>query len=472
MKKYASTRGISSFNDPSRPARRIVIRQCGRLASLGGAYYHAHMDRDKDLVIGRSDALGGTVKAPANKSHSFRALIMAALAQGRSRIVRPAVSNDWMRGVETLEMFGATITPRAGNVWEIVGTGGRLRTPDDIVNCGNSGITLRFFAALAACCEGYTVFTGDHSLRHLRLCGALIEALNDLGAWAVCTKGDGHAPLVVRGMLKGGRIEMDGMDSQPVSALLIALSVADGSAEIIVRNAGEKPWVGLTLSWLDRCGVKYENDNFERYRTFGPQRWSGFDVQIPLDWSAALYPIVAAVITRDSEVRVEGMDIEDAQGDKAVIDVLRRMGAEIEVTSDMVIARSSKLTGCRIDCNDFIDQFMLMAVVGACAEGETVLTNAESCRHKECDRIAEMHKALSRMGADVEERRDGLVVRKSMLRGAAIDSNSDHRMVMTMAVAALAAKGQSRISNVECIKKTFPDFIKQMRTIGCDMQTT
>ena len=408
---------------------------------------------------------------PPNKSHSFRALIMAALAEGNSRIVAPAVSNDWMRGIEALEMFGAEVNPKANQVWEIVGTGGELATPDDVIDCGNSGIILRFFMGLAACCPGYTVLTGDESLRHIRLCQPLIDALNGLGAWAASTKGDGHAPVVVRGRLKGGRAEIDGIDSQPVSALLIAASLADAPTELMVRRPGEKPWVGVTLDWLARCGIDFSNQDFCHYRVRGRSRWDGFEVKIPLDWSAALYPIVAAVLSEDSEVRIPGMNFADSQGDKAVVDVLRKMGADIEIAEDHVAARSSRLTGCEVDCNDFIDQFMLLAVVGALAEGRTVLTNAEVCRHKECDRIAEMQRALSAMGADVQERPDGLVIHGGRaLRGARLDSRSDHRMVMTLAVAGLSADGTTVISNVECVKKTFPGFVGEMQSVGCDMK--
>jgi len=425
-----------------------------------------------NLLVGPSPNLRGSVRIPPNKSHSFRALIMAALAEGNSRIIRPGVSNDWMLATEALEMFGATIEPQAKNVWEVVGTGGKLATPDDTLDCGNSGIMLRFFMALAACCEGYTVLTGDASLRHIRLCQPLIDALGGLGAWAVSTKGDGHAPVVVRGRLKGGHVEIDGMDSQPVSALLIASALADAPAELVVRNPGEKPWVGVTLDWLDRCGVEYSNQDFERFRVRGRSKWSGFEATIPLDWSAALYPIVAALVTPNSEVRVPGMDFHDSQGDKGVIDILREMGADIEVTDEAVIARSSRLRGREIDCNNFIDQFMLLAVVGACAEGETVLTNAEVCRHKECDRIEEMYQALKTLGADVEQRPDGLVVRSSRLRSGALESRGDHRMVMTLAVAALVAGGTTTIRNIECVKKTFPNFVAQMESIGCDLQTS
>ena len=423
-----------------------------------------------DLAVQKSPDLHGTVKVPPNKSHSFRALIMAALAEGTSRIIAPAASNDWMSGIEALETLGAQITPKANSAWEILGTGGELKTPDEVIDCGNSGIILRFFMGLAACCEGYTVLTGDHSIRHIRLCQPLIDALNDLGAWAVSTKGDGHAPIVVRGRLKGGRAEIDGMDSQPVSSLLIAASLADAPSDLIVHRPGEKPWVGVTLDWLGRCGVEYSNDNFEHYRIRGRSRWGAFEAKVPLDWSAALYPIAAAVVTEDSEVRIHGLDFADSQGDKAVVDVLRDMGADIEVADDVIAARSSKLTGREIDCNDFIDQFMLLAVVATRAEGETVLANAAVCRHKECDRISEMYKALREMGADVEERDDGLVIRGGPLRGARLDSHADHRMVMTLAVAGLVADGTTVISGVECVKKTFPAFVAEMQAIGCDMR--
>ncbi|GAH43808.1 unnamed protein product, partial [marine sediment metagenome] len=269
-----------------------------------------------NLSVGPSERLRGEVHIPPNKSHSFRALIMAALADGASHIASPAVSNDWMRGIEALEMFGAEVHPKADDVWEVIGVGGELQTPDDVVDCGNSGLILRFFTALAACCEGYTVLTGDHSLRHIRLCQPVIDALHGLGAWGVCTKGDGHAPVVVRGKLKGGRTEIDAMDSQPVSAILIAASLAEAPSEIIAIRPGEKPWVQMTLNWLQRCGVEFSNENFKRYRVRGHSRWPAFDVTIPLDWSAAMYAIVAAVITPRSELRMPGMDFADCQGDK------------------------------------------------------------------------------------------------------------------------------------------------------------
>ncbi len=513
-----------------------------------------------DLLIRPSTSLRGEVAVPANKSHSFRALLLAGLADGRSTITRPALSGDWQRGVRALRMFGAAVEQAGDDAWKVTGVSGRPKTPNDVIDCGNSGIIFRFFAAAAALCDGYAVLTGDESIRTIRPIGPLLDGLNQLGAWAVSTKGDGHAPVVVRGPLTGGRATIDGADSQFVSALLIAAAAANIQADITARNAGEKPWVGLTLNWLARLGVPVEHDNFERYRLFpspsqgegrgegrflspsgrgrlstgepgeglaaraqsqtqsedrspsppgrgvrgegrsaapvGPPPprppqappsdgrtaeggcatpatpWAGFETTIPADWSAAMYPLVAALVTPGSEVAVTGVDPADPQPDRLLLDVLREMGADIQVGADFVTARSSRLAGRRIDCNDFIDQFMLLAVVGCLAEGETELVNAQIARHKECDRIAAMASALRAMGADLEERPDGLLLRRSNLRGADLDSRADHRMVMTLAVAGLAAQGGSIIRRAECVEKTFADFPAALARLGADVRTT
>ena len=424
-----------------------------------------------NLNVRPSGNLHGRIVLPANKSHSFRALVMAALARGVSHIHRPNTSADWLRGTEALEMLGATVSPEAGDSWVIHGTEGKIATPDDVLDCGNSGIIFRFFAGLAATGAGYTVLTGDESIRRIRPAGPLLEALSQLGAFAVSTKGDGHAPVVIRGPLRGGRAKLSGADSQPVSALLIACALADAPTELTVTEPGEKPWITLTLDWLGRCGVEVSNQDFTTYRVRGRQQWDGFDATIPLDWSAAMYPIAAALITEGSEVHLPGLDPADSQPDRQTIEVLRQMGADIEIGDEGVTARSSTLTGCEIDCNDFIDQFPLLAVVGCCADGETVLTNAEICRHKECDRISEIARALTAMGADLEERQDGLVVRRSVLHGAVLNSRADHRMVMTLATAGLVASGETIISDVKCVRKTFPHFVQEMEKIGAVVMT-
>lgn len=422
-----------------------------------------------DLHVKPSRGLRGEIRVPTNKSHSFRALLLAGLADGESVIRNPALSGDWRRGVEALRMLGATVEQADEATWRVTGFGGRPATPPDVIDCGNSGILFRFMTAVAALGEGHAVLTGDESIRTIRPIGPLLDGLNQLGAWAISTKGDGHGPVVVRGPLTGGSATIDGADSQYVSALLIAASAAQAATHIDVTDAGEKPWVGLTLTWLSRLGVIVRQKDFEHYDVPAGGGWRGFDVTIPADWSAAMYPLVAALVTPDSEVTVVGVDADDPQPDRLAIDALRKMGGDISVDGDRVTARSSRLTGTRIDCNDFIDQFMLLAVAGTLADGQTELVNAEIARHKECDRVSEMAAALGAMGADLDERPDGLVLRKSSLRGADLDSRADHRMVMTMATAALAADGETVIRRAECVEKTFADYPSAMATLGADV---
>ncbi|MDD4890834.1 MAG: 3-phosphoshikimate 1-carboxyvinyltransferase [Phycisphaerae bacterium] len=426
-----------------------------------------------DLIVSASSNLRGEIAPPGNKSHSFRALLLAGLADGVSTIRRPAVSGDWRRGVRALQLLGATVEQMGAEEWKITGVAGRPSTPTDAIDCGNSGLIFRFFtAASALSTRGPVVITGDESIQTIRPIGPLLDGLTQLGASAVSTKGDGHGPVEVRGPLRGGSATIDGPDSQYVSALLIAAAAAGVGVDLRVRNAGEKPWVGLTLHWLKRLGVCVEHENFEHYRL--PRReggcWKGFDYTVPTDWSAAIYPIVAALLTPGSEVMVTGLDPEDPQPDRLVLDVLRAMGGDIRVERDRVIARSSQLVGRRIDCNDFIDQFMLLAVVGALAAGETELVNAEIARHKECDRISEMANALRAMGATVDERADGLRIGRSPLHGVDLDSRADHRMVMTLATAGLAASGETIIRRAECVEKTFADFPAAMGRLGANVR--
>ena len=423
-----------------------------------------------EITIQKSSNLSGKVTIPSNKSHSFRALIMAGLADGTSRIIHPAESNDWMLATEAFEMFGSKISPHANNQWEIQGTGGVLKAPDDVIFCGNSGIFMRFTTALAGIGNGYTVLTGDHSLRQIRPIRPIVDGLNQLGATAFCTRGGDFPPVVVKGPLKGGKAEIDGQDSQFVSALLIAAAKAEGQVEILVNNPGEKPWIDVTLHWLDRVGVEYTNEDYSRYVISGGNTWDGFEYTVPLDWSAALYPVLAALVTENSEVHISGMDYDDTQGDKECLEVLRAMGGDIEIVGDTVIARSSKLRGIDIDCNNFIDQLPLMAVAACLAEGETRIYNAGICRSKECDRITITEEILTEMGADITQTEDGLHIKGSKLHGAEFDSYCDHRMVMAMGVAGLTAVGETTITNCECVKKTFPQFAEEMISIGAEIQ--
>jgi 3-phosphoshikimate 1-carboxyvinyltransferase len=376
-------------------------------------------------------------------------------------------SPDTECAIQAARQFGAVICSTERGL-SIQGVAGYPRTPSDVINAGNSGQVLRFAGALAAHADGSTVITGDASLRSQRPVQPLLEGLAGLGVLAESTRGNGFAPFVVKGPLQPGTAEMDGKDSQPVSALLMAAAFAEGTSEIRVRNAGEKPWIALTLSWLDRIGVQYHQRNFEYFAIQGKRVRPAFEAAIPGDLSSLAFPLAAALVT-NSELLIQNVDMSDIQGDKAVVYLLKKMGAQLEIDSacqSLRILPNGKLKGQVIDANDFIDAVPILAVLGCFAEGETEIVNAAIARQKESNRLACIVAELKKMGADIEETEEGLKVRPSKLKGSAVDSHEDHRLALSLIVAGLGAEGETQVRGVTCIAKSYPSFFADFKKIG------
>lgn len=402
-----------------------------------------------------------SLKIPPSKSHTLRAILFASFAKGVSSVENFLNSPDTDAMILALTKMGARIS-RLGTLLEIEGFDGKPQTPDDVIDCGNSGQVLRFVGAIAALCPGYTVFTGDASIRLNRPAMPLLDGLNQLGATAISSKGNGHAPLIIKGPITNNFAEIDGEDSQPVSGLLIAAAFAPHPIQLKVKNPGEKPWVHLTLDWFSWLGIPYKTLNFTEYFMEGCAKLDPFDYTVPGDFSACAFPIVAALIT-NSELEIQGVDMQDVQGDKAVIPVLEKMGAKFTIAGKtLFVHKGSSLKGMKIDVNDFIDALPILAVAGCFAEGKTEIVNGAIARKKESDRIASIVSELKKMGAKIEETPDGVIVEASSLRGAEVNSFSDHRIALSLAVAALGAKGQTTIQGAECINKSYPTFCKDL----------
>ncbi len=403
--------------------------------------------------------LTGDFWIPSSKSQTLRAILFAALARGVSTISHALDSPDTEAMIRAVKLLGAAVSKKS-DVLEIWGIAGNFQPASDVIDCGNSGLVFRFLTAISALCPHYTILTGDASIRHQRPIKTLLSALEQLGAFAVSSRGDGFAPVVIRGPLLNGIAELDGQDSQPVSALLIAAAFAPHPIELRVTNPGEKPWVDLTLHWLKWLQVAVCREDYRAYRLQGNSEIEAFQYFVPGDFSTAAFPIIAALAT-NSELTLHNLDFTDMQGDKALLSVLQAMGAHFEIDSEkktLKIPKDQILRGIKVDVNDFIDAAPILAVLGCFAEGETEIRNAFVARSKESDRIAAIAKELKKMGAKIEEMPDGLLICKSSLRGAFLDSHLDHRIAMSLSVAALAASGPSRISNVSCIDKTYPRF--------------
>jgi 3-phosphoshikimate 1-carboxyvinyltransferase len=394
------------------------------------------------------------------------------MASGTSEVLHFLHSPDATAMIEAMRTFGAKIDITS-DMLRIKGLNNKLPPAENVIDSGNSGQVLRFVGALAGLCPAYTIITGDPSIRHNRPVQPLLEALSGLGAFATSSRLDGYAPILIKGPMQSGRTQLTGEDSQPVSGMLIACSFLHGKTTIDVSNPGEKPWIDLTLFWLKKCGIAITHKDYASYTVPGNARIEGFHCAIPGDFSSAAFPIAAALITQ-SELTLTNIDMTDCQGDKKIIEVLQRMGARIDVDAakkTLHVRKGGAFQGIAIDVNDFIDAIPILSVIGCYAEGTTELTNASIARKKESDRLHAMATELQKMGAQIEEKPDGLIISRSALKGAHLTSWHDHRIAMSLAVAALGAHGDTLIEGTQCISKTYPTFAHDFRSINAAIET-
>ena len=408
--------------------------------------------------------LTGSVEIPGSKSHTIRAVAIAALADGESRIEHPLESEDTRSAFTAFRALGAEILEEPA-VWRVKGIGGVPQTPQNVIDVGNSGTTMRI--ALGACSllrKDLAVLTGDSQIRR-RPNSPLIGALNDLGARVVSTRGDGCAPIVVEGTLSGGETSLEAVSSQYVTGLLISAPLGAGRSRIRVPLLNERPYVEMTLDWLARQGIVLEHDGLEFFDVPGGQTYKPVSGRIPGDFSSATFFLAAGALT-GNDVTCRGLDMKDTQGDRAVVAYLRQMGAQIDFTEEGIRVCAGDLVGCELDLNDTPDALPMMAALACFARGKTRLVNVPQARIKETDRIAVMRQELSRMGAHIEELSDGLIIEQSDLRGAEVEGHGDHRVVMALAIAAGHAKGATRIHGYEAAAVTFPTFVEALAGLG------
>jgi len=402
----------------------------------------------------------GTVKIPGSKSHTIRSIYIASLADGTSVIRAPLLSLDTEAAIRVCGAFGAEIKKEDDRL-EVTGFGGKPSIPEDVIDVGNSGTTLRLGVSTAALGEGYSLFTGDEQIRS-RPMKPLLQSLNDLGALAVSTRGNGKAPLIVKGRASGGKTGLDAVTSQYLSSLLINAPLFEKDTQITVTKLNEVPYVDMTLSWLDEQDILYEREGYQRFLITGSQSYHTFKKTIPGDFSSASFFFVLGALSEEG-IRLNNLSMTDPQGDKRVIEILKDMGADVKIDKDSIEVKGGELKGRTIDMNDIPDALPVMAVAGCLAEGTTELRNVPQARLKETDRISVMYNELSKMGADITEKEDGLVIKKSRLKSAAVSGFSDHRVVMALAVAGLQVDGETIIDTAESAHVTFPDFFDLIR---------
>ena len=420
------------------------------------------------LLKVKPSKLAGEVKAPPSKSYTHRAFMVALLARGESKVINPLLSFDIEATIEAARTLGAEVS-QEGDVWRVLGTAGELKPRADIIDARNSGTTIRLMSAIAALSPKLVRLTGDESIR-ARPMGPLIEALAKLGAKARCEGLRGRPPVVVGGGLRGGEVEITGaISSQFISALLLASPYAKEDVKITVtEELRSKPYVEITLELLDGAGarIKRSRDLME-FKIPGGQVFEAIDFKVPGDFSSASFMLAAAALAGGT-VRVSNLDVQSAQGDKRIIELLREFGADARVRGKAVeVSGGEELSGIEADCGNNPDLVPALAVLGSVAEGRTRLLNIPHLRLKETDRIRALASELRKLGAEVEERPDELRVRGvEQLKGAKLTSYGDHRMAMALAVAGLVARGETIIDGAESISVSYPSFVEEIRKLG------
>lgn len=408
--------------------------------------------------------LDAKVRVPGSKSLTNRAMVTAALARGTSTLRHVLFADDTVRMMDALRALGFAVRADETAAQAVItGGGGHIPATDAHIDCAAAGTVMRFGAALCALGDGRYRLDGVARMRE-RPVAELVDALRLLGALVEYEGRDGYPPVIVHARgLAGGTVDFDSPpSSQMVSAILLAAPAA--RSDVMVEIAGElvsKPYVQMTLAVLRAFGAEVIEADGRRFIVPAPQPLKSTEYVIEPDASNASYFLAAPAIA-GGRVTVEGLGTNSVQGDARFVDVLERMGCVVTREPTRLTVHGppdgARLRGIDVDLNDMPDMVQTLAVAALFAEGPTTIRNVANLRLKETDRLAAVATELRRVGAEVDELADGLVMTPpAQIRPATIQTYEDHRMAMSFALLTLAAPGVE-IADPSCVGKTFPDF--------------
>ncbi|MDQ7819141.1 MAG: 3-phosphoshikimate 1-carboxyvinyltransferase [Armatimonadota bacterium] len=424
-----------------------------------------------DLTVAPVSAVRGEVRVGGDKSISHRAALVGALAAGETTIANFLPAADCLSTLSCLRALGVEVH-REGTTVTVRGAGVRLRPPGRPLDAGNSGTTMRLLAGILAGQPFTAEITGDDSLRR-RPMDRVAEPLRRMGAQVEVLGGGRYPPLrITGGPLRGIAYALPVPSAQVKSAVLLAGLFADGETTVVepvpTRDHTERllAWLGVPVGRAgDRITVRPGLPRADR-------------IEVPGDISSAAFLLAAAAARPGSEVTAPGLGVNPTRS--GVLDALRAMGAEVEVRGRRlqcgepvadVVVRGRRLRGIRLAGDaipSVIDELPVLCVIAATAQGVTEIADAAELRVKESDRIAVMAAGLRRLGVDVEERPDGLVIRGGRLRGGRVECAGDHRVAMAFAVAGLLAEEPVTVAGAEAVAISFPDFPRALEAVGTD----
>lgn len=430
--------------------------------------------------------LSGSLKIPPSKSMAHRAVICAGLSKGTSVIENIEYSDDIIATINAMKSLGVDIKEEKDKL--IINGENIFNSNNRVIDCNESGSTLRFLMPIALVKDGESRFLGKGNLGKRPL-NTYYNIFDKQGI--DYSYEEGILNTFVKGKLKSDEFRVEGnISSQFISGLLFALPLLEGDSKIIITtNLESKGYIDLTLSMLAKFGIEIENLDYKEFRIKGNQSYKAFNYRVEGDYSQGAFFFAAGALGND--IVCYDLDEESKQGDKEVLDILKNMGSTLikefkvedkgkekknlidkKKSRKMGLAFvSEKLKGTVIDASQCPDIIPVMAVVATLAKGETRVINGERLRIKECDRLNAVATELKKLGADIEETEDGLIINGvESLKGGKVSSHDDHRIAMSLAIASTVCTEEVTIDNKDCVKKSYPNFWKDFKSLGGQMK--
>ena len=436
-------------------------------------------------AIAKNAVLSGSITVPGSKSHTIRALILASMAEGTSHISNPLPSNDCLSTAKAVEQIGSKVQMDEG-LWTVQGAGKNLHLPKKQIDVGNSGSLMYFLSPVLSTLKGSCTFTGDESICK-RPVDHLIDAFIQLGAKAECKENNSLPPFTFTGPIDVNKTLVTlGELSQYISGFMMAATRLNGTLCMKLTNPKETPYLTMTKLWLESIGAKVSiSEDFKEIQVSGPLLIKGFNKTVPSDWEGVAFPLIAALIT-NSKITIENIDGSGSQGDDKIVEVLKSVGADIiwdKQKNILQVQGGKKLSTknlpnhtLQVNMADFPDAICALAVIACFIEGKTVFTDIDICRKKETDRIKAMVSELSKLGANLCDEGDVLVVNGDggkHLHGGEVESYKDHRIVMALSCLGLALPPSESltIQDAQWCSVTFPNFFEEMNKLGAGFIT-
>ncbi len=402
--------------------------------------------------------ISGTIAAPASKSALQRYIAAALLTDGTTILHGVTFCDDSQAALRLAENLGAQST-LSGTTLKI--TGGS-KPCSSILQCGESGLALRMFAAIAARYDYPIQLTGEQTLLR-RPVEMLRTPLQQLGA--VCRTTNGCPPLFIQGPLKGGYAEVDGsLSSQFLTGLLLVLPTLANDTRLLVHDLRSRPYVDLTIAILQKCGIKVEHQDYQQFFIDGNQRYRAVETQVEGDWSGAAFLLVAAAL--QGEVTVTGLDPLSTQADRKILTVLQNCGAIVECTENKVTVRQGELQSFTCDATDCPDLFPPLIALATGSPGVSRIAGVHRLIHKESNRAQALVAEFTRLGIAIRVESDTMLIEGGAIRGGPVEAHQDHRIAMALAVAGLRSQQPVSIAGAECVAKSYPNFFEDLKSIG------